>query len=152
MTEYNPLGSIVVWEVMNGNRVDRIHLIDRAHKNTKLQMDATEMGISGATHPHDVWAALTTDHVEQFKNGHRFFVVGHTVWNNLVGPNEHEIWAPSYDIEEGMQTFRSSPHMHLAQEIAMEDVAAKTCDATWEKSIQPRMTWNSFVESAQAVA
>ncbi len=155
--EFDPAGSTVVWEIVSedeepkhGGRVDRIHVLDTAHIQTRLALrmiveDPKHGGEFAGGHPHDIYHHLSREQAVEIRDGHRFAVVGHTVWLEPDGEvAQGMIWVPSHVYAGDGCRFRTARTMVDARVIvAQHDLVSRTVDRALARSLQRRFTWNA---------
>lgn len=149
--EYNPTGSTIVWEVVTGDRVDRIHVLDTHHIQTRLALRMVqEEQLRGAAfasgHSHDPWQHLSSEQALEIRQGKRYVIIGHTIW--LDDANQVEdgmIWVPAHVFRDGFR-FRSEPTMVAARAVvAQHDLVSRTVDRAYEKSFERRFSWSDRI-------
>jgi len=156
LKEYNPDASTVCWEIVNGWRIDRIHIVDTASPIARHRMDLIgddqSVEMLEALSPHSFWKAINPWHVREFEEGNRFLIVGHTYW---MQTDEHIIWYPAYYLSQQGAThhhFRSAKSRSLAEKIVQEeDLGSRTVDKAWADSLEPRYRWNEWIKVLEGI-
>ena len=142
-TPYEPEGALIIWDVVNGTRVDRILIVDNEHTTTlrRIMQVRNHLRVEDCEvlHSHDFWHEMPRDRAAQIQEGERYVIVGHTVYDIEPAKNIHHLWAAAYDFEAHRFGFHSAPTMVLARDLIDTDVMVCTVERAYASSLDRRV-------------
>ncbi len=141
MAKLNSEGSAVLWATVSNERTDRIHILDRAHPTAISNAELIAAGFRiSLPQRHTFWHGINAMYAQQILDGHRYVVIGHTIWENTLESDTHAIWplayeTPDYDKGE-VRTFRSARTHIAACDIAKGEPLIRIVERAWTRSIE----------------
>lgn len=151
-TPYEPEGATVIWDVVNGTRVDRILAVDTHHPTTirRLRTIRAHLAVEDCEelHSHSFWHEMPRDRAAQLADGERYGLVGHTVFDIPPAKNIHRLWAAAYDYEAHRFGFHSAPTMVLARQLVDTDLMVCSVERAYASSLERRVKHADLVRPA----
>ena len=148
-TSYEPEGATVLWDVVNGARVDRIIAVDTHHSTTirRLQMIRGHLVIEDCEnlHPHSFWHEMPRDRAAQLVAGQRYGIVGHTVFDIAPAKNIHKHWAAAHEFTKHRFGFNSVATMVMARELVGGCPMVSAVEGAWHSSLMRRVRHSDLV-------
>lgn len=148
-TAYDPEGATVLWDVVNGTRVDRIIAVDTHHAVTirRLTMVRHHLKIEDCEnlHSHCFWHELPRDRAAQLADGARYGIVGHTVFDIEPAANIHKHWAAAHDYAAHRFGFVSAETMVQARDLVEACPMVQAVSKAWHSSDMRRVTHADLV-------
>ena len=148
-TAYDPDGAIVVWDVVNGTRVDRILIVNTKHPTIarRIVMVRNHLVIEQCEnlHSHSFWHEMPRDRAAQMQEGEQYVIVGHTVFDIEPARNIHKHWAAAHDYAAHRFGFSSAPTMVLARDLVHSCAMVQTVGKAWQGSLMRRVTHADLV-------
>lgn len=148
-TAYDPEGATVIWDIVNGARVDRIIAVDTHHAVTirRLIMLRHHLVIEQCEnlHSHCFWHEMPRDRAAQLADGLRYGIVGHTVFDIEPARNIHRHWAAAHEFAEHRFGFNSTDTMVQAHDLVEACDMVQTVGKAWHGSLMRRVTHADLV-------